>query len=88
MTTNPMPKAKTERLIVREIDGETLVYDRSRACRELLERVCREGLARVRRRDIRRRDRRRAGRGRTRRLAGAASTDESAAADRSHRVSA
>ena len=30
MTTNPMPKAKTERLIVREIDGETLVYDRSR----------------------------------------------------------
>ena len=30
MTTNPIPKAKTERLIVREIDGETLVYDRSR----------------------------------------------------------
>ena len=30
MTTNAMPKAKTERLIVREIDGETLVYDRSR----------------------------------------------------------
>jgi hypothetical protein len=30
MTTNPTPKAKTERLIVREIDGETLVYDRSR----------------------------------------------------------
>ena len=28
--TNPTPKAKTERLIVREIDGETLVYDRSR----------------------------------------------------------
>ncbi len=27
---NPMPKAKAERLIVREIDGETLVYDRSR----------------------------------------------------------
>lgn len=27
MTTNPMPKAKTERLIVREIDDETLVYD-------------------------------------------------------------
>ncbi len=27
MTTNPTPKAKTERLIVREIDGETLVYD-------------------------------------------------------------
>ncbi len=26
-TTTPMPKAKTERLIVREIDGETLVYD-------------------------------------------------------------
>jgi len=26
-TTNPMPKAKTERLIVREIDDETLVYD-------------------------------------------------------------
>ena len=25
-----MPKAKTERLIVREIDDETLVYDRSR----------------------------------------------------------
>ena len=30
MTTPRMPKAKTERLIVREIDGETLVYDRSR----------------------------------------------------------
>ena len=30
MTTTPMPKAKTERLIVREIDGETLVYDRNR----------------------------------------------------------
>lgn len=30
MTTTSMPKAKTERLIVREIDGETLVYDRSR----------------------------------------------------------
>ena len=30
MTTNPMPKAKTERLIVREIDDETLVYDRTR----------------------------------------------------------
>jgi hypothetical protein len=30
MATNPMPKAKTEGLIVREIDGETLVYDRSR----------------------------------------------------------
>ena len=30
MMTNPTPKAKTERLIVREIDGETLVYDRSR----------------------------------------------------------
>ena len=28
MTTTPMPKAKTGRLIVREIDGETLVYDR------------------------------------------------------------
>jgi|SRR5271165_4852310 len=30
MTTPSMPKAKTERLIVREIDGETLVYDRGR----------------------------------------------------------
>jgi Coenzyme PQQ synthesis protein D (PqqD) len=30
MTTNQTPKAKTERLIVREIDGETLVYDRGR----------------------------------------------------------
>ena len=30
MTTTPMPKAKTERLIVREIDSETLVYDRGR----------------------------------------------------------
>ena len=30
MTMDPMPKAKSERLIVREIDGETLVYDRSR----------------------------------------------------------
>jgi hypothetical protein len=27
MTTNPMPKAKTERLIVNVIDDETLVYD-------------------------------------------------------------
>ena len=32
----PMPKAKTERLIVREIDGETLVYDRSRAAASCL----------------------------------------------------
>ena len=30
MTTTPLPKAKTERLIVREIDGETLIYDLSR----------------------------------------------------------
>jgi hypothetical protein len=30
MTTNPMPKAKTERLIVTQIEGETLVYDRAR----------------------------------------------------------
>jgi Coenzyme PQQ synthesis protein D (PqqD) len=30
MTTYQTPKAKTARLIVREIDGETLVYDRSR----------------------------------------------------------
>ena len=30
MTDLPKPKPKTERLIVREIDGETLVYDRSR----------------------------------------------------------
>jgi Coenzyme PQQ synthesis protein D (PqqD) len=30
MTTNVQPKARTERLIVREIDGETLVYDRGR----------------------------------------------------------
>ena len=30
MTDLPLPKAKTGRLIVREIDGETLVYDRSR----------------------------------------------------------
>ena len=88
MTTNPMPKAKTERLIVREIDGETLVYDRSRDAASCLNEFAAQGLARVRRRDIRRRDRRCAGRGRTRRLAGAASTDESAAADRSHRVSA
>ena len=29
-TTNLMPKAKTERLIVTHIDGETLVYDRAR----------------------------------------------------------
>jgi Coenzyme PQQ synthesis protein D (PqqD) len=36
MTTNPMPKAKTERLIVREIDGETLVYDRGRAAASCL----------------------------------------------------
>ena|SRR5277367_11804 len=31
MATNPMPKAKTERLIVKEIDDETLVYDHGRA---------------------------------------------------------
>jgi hypothetical protein len=30
MAGNSMPKAKTARLIVRDIDGETLVYDRSR----------------------------------------------------------
>ena len=30
MTTNPLPKAKTERLIVKVIDDETLVYDVSR----------------------------------------------------------
>jgi Coenzyme PQQ synthesis protein D (PqqD) len=36
MTTNPMPKAKTERLIVREIDGETLVYDRAHAAASCL----------------------------------------------------
>jgi len=30
MTTNPKPKAKTERLIVEELYGETLVYDMSR----------------------------------------------------------
>jgi hypothetical protein len=30
MATNPMPKAKTAHLIVREIDDETLVYDMSR----------------------------------------------------------
>src|SRR5277367_5132437 len=30
MTTNPLPKAKTERLIVKVIDDETLVYDMSR----------------------------------------------------------
>jgi hypothetical protein len=31
MTTNPNPKAKTERLIVKVIDDETLVYDHGRA---------------------------------------------------------
>jgi Coenzyme PQQ synthesis protein D (PqqD) len=30
VATNPMPKAKTERLIVKEIDDETLVYEVSR----------------------------------------------------------
>jgi hypothetical protein len=60
MMTNSSPKAKTDRLIVREIDSETLVYNRGRD-RELLETVCREGLARVRRQDICRRDRRRGG---------------------------
>jgi len=70
-----MPKAKTERLIVREIDGETLVYDPGRDAASFL-----NGFAA--------RDRRCAGRGRTRGLAGAISTDKSAAADRSHRVSA
>jgi hypothetical protein len=41
-----MPNAKTERLIVRDIDSETLVYDRSRyaaSClNEFAARVCRE----------------------------------------------
>ena len=36
MTTDQTPKAKTERLIVREIDGETLIYDRSRAAASCL----------------------------------------------------
>jgi Coenzyme PQQ synthesis protein D (PqqD) len=34
--TSQTPKAKTERLIVREIDGETLIYDRSRAAASCL----------------------------------------------------
>ena len=37
MTTSQTPKAKTEGLIVREIDGETLVYDRSRATASCLD---------------------------------------------------
>jgi Coenzyme PQQ synthesis protein D (PqqD) len=36
MATGKAPKAKTEWLIVREIDGETLVYDRSRAAASCL----------------------------------------------------
>jgi hypothetical protein len=36
VTDLTLPKAKTERLIVREIDGETLVYDRSRAAASCL----------------------------------------------------
>jgi hypothetical protein len=36
VTDLPKPKAKTERLIVREIDGETLVYDRGRAAASCL----------------------------------------------------
>jgi Coenzyme PQQ synthesis protein D (PqqD) len=35
-TDLPKPKAKTERLIVREIDGETLAYDRGRAAASCL----------------------------------------------------
>src|ERR1700722_172458 len=31
MATNPMPKAKTERLIVTKIEDETRVYDHGRA---------------------------------------------------------
>ena len=73
--------------MVREIDGETLVYDRSRdaaSClNEIAARVWRECDGETSVAD----DRRRAGRGRARRLAGAASTDESATADRSHRDS-
>jgi hypothetical protein len=45
MTTNPMPKAKTERLIVREIDSETLVYrsrDAASCLNEVAARVWRE----------------------------------------------
>ena len=45
MTTNPMPKAKSERLIVCEIDSETLVYDRGRNAASCLN----EFAARVRR---------------------------------------
>jgi hypothetical protein len=45
--TNPTPKAKTERLIVREIDGETLSMTAA-AMPRVVERVCREGLAQVR----------------------------------------
>ena len=44
MITNPMPKAKTERLIVKVIDDETLVYDHGRASclNEFAARVWRE----------------------------------------------
>ena len=58
MTTNPMPKAKSARLIVREIDDETLVYDCARDAATCLNEFRRESLASMRRREICRRDRR------------------------------
>jgi hypothetical protein len=71
VTDQPKPKAKTERLIVREIDGETLVYDHSRytaSClNEFAARVWRECDGETSVAEI--------AAARTRRLAGAASTD-------------
>ena len=63
MTDESDAEGKTERLNVREIDGETLVYDRSRAAASCLNELAGEGLARVRWRDVGRRHRRRAGGG-------------------------
>ena len=68
-----MPNAKTDRLIVREIDDGTLVYDRSRAAasclNELAARVWRECDGETSVAEIA------AAPGRTRRLAGTVSTD-------------
>lgn len=78
MITNPLPKAKTERLIVKVIDDEMLVYDHGRATclNEFAARVWRECDGETSVADIADAS----GRGRTRRMAGAASTTQIEAA--------
>ena len=75
MTTNPMPKAKTAHLIVREVHDETLVYDMGRHAATCLNEFAAK-VQPLRRCDVYGRHRRRIERGRTRRLAGAASAEQ------------